>query len=154
MDYECEIQSKTYTHIVATVEHGVPLVLPKWVHSLWAQDEDGQGQEPSQAGGFTLRPRESQARSTPTEGSGPGVLPGPRITPEDTEDPEGPSSRQEAGLPLGCLPAPLRISSPPQARRLGKQGEGGAGRRHSPWWCQPLSTPRRTLPPNPKETLG
>ena len=101
---------------VATVEHGVPLVLPKWVHSLWVQDEDGQGQEPSQTGGFTFRPREGQARPTPTEGSGPGGLPGPRIKLEDTEDPEGPSPRQEARLPLGYIIAPLWISTPPHQK--------------------------------------
>ena len=39
------------------MEHGVPLVLPKWVHPMWAQDEDGQDQDSSQAGGFTVRTR-------------------------------------------------------------------------------------------------
>jgi hypothetical protein len=91
---------------------------------------------------------------TSTKGSGPGDLPGPRIKQEGQEGPESPSSRQEARLPLGYFPTSLWISTPPHHGRLGKQGEGSAGGKHVPWWCQLLSTPRRTLPPNPKETLG
>ena len=46
-----------YELTVATVEHGVSLVLPKWVHPMWAQDEDGQDQDSSKAGGFTVKTR-------------------------------------------------------------------------------------------------
>ena len=38
---------------VATVEHGekIPLVRPKWVHRLWAHQEDGQGKKSRPVGG-------------------------------------------------------------------------------------------------------
>ena len=42
--------------IVAIVEHGVPLVRPKWVHRLWAHQEDGQGERPRLVDGPPICP--------------------------------------------------------------------------------------------------
>ena len=73
----------------ATVEYGVPLMRPKWVHHPWAHQEDGQGKESRQAGGPPHLPhgyRTSTTSTTTTEG--PGDLSGHIQPSEHAEDPE------------------------------------------------------------------
>ena len=51
---------------VTTVEHGVPLVRPKWVHRQWAHQEVGQRKESRLAGGMPYLPHGYLTRWTST----------------------------------------------------------------------------------------
>ena len=83
---------------VATVEHGVPLVRPKWVHRLWALQEGGQGNESRPAGGPPHLPHGYLTSSTSTTtAKGLGDLPGSpptRQTTRRTREPERPTGGQ------------------------------------------------------------
>ena len=73
---------------VAAVEHGVPLVLPKWVHHPWAQHEDGQDQGAVQSSRAPHASLEPVGCKGPWGHSHPGREEGPR----EPEAPAGPDS--------------------------------------------------------------
>ena len=96
---------------VAAVEHGVPLVLPKWVHPMWAQDEDGQDQDSSQAGGFTVRTRKAYVDKG-LRSWGPAGSPNQARRPGRTREPEFPAGGQAPSRVLPHVPVDKLSTSP------------------------------------------
>ena len=83
--------------IVATVEHGVPLMRSKWVHRTWAHQEGTQGQGTRLADApppiCLTAPRRMRHRQPRQETRGPSGAPSTR---KQVWRSPGPSARQEA----------------------------------------------------------
>ena len=97
-----------YTGVVATVEHGVPLMRSKWAHQ-----EGEQGKGTRLADGPPSAPRGPDARDIDNQGKGPGDPPGPPRPGSRHGGPGTPTPGRRPGSPLGTnLQCAKRISLP------------------------------------------
>ena len=95
-----KIKRKPPSLVVATVEHGVPLMRSKWVHRTWATKEALKAKAQDWQMGPPSAPQLPDARGIDNQGKGPGdPRPGSRHG-----GPGDPDARQEARLTPGNQP--------------------------------------------------